>query len=273
MGDPAPGFSVVVPTYNRRGLLERALESVFAQTLADFELIVIDDRSTDDTVEWLRANADPRLSVLINQGRKGASAARNVGVRAAKSEWIAFLDSDDWWYPRKLEEFRAALMRDPTIGLWYSGCRHVDDRGNPLRELRDGFTGDHRPRLRRLNPIHALPAVATRRDLLLAVGLFDESLPARQDMDLYFRLAGVTPFGFIDEVLTAVDMGPPDKISGSPRNRLNGWLGFYRKHAAALPLRDRLYHHKRIFFHALQARDPFLATMYAPGALCGKLIG
>jgi glycosyltransferase involved in cell wall biosynthesis len=269
-----PFFSVVIPTFNRRRLLERALESVFAQTFEDFEIIVVDDYSTDGTYDWLLSLKEPRIRALRNTGPKGAAAARNVGISAATGNWIAFLDSDDQWQAGKLERFAEAISAQPKIQVWYSGYKQLGLAANGAAgpDLCEGFTGDHLPRLRRLNPIGALPAVVASRSVLLQVGGFDESLYHREDMDLYYRLARVTPFGFIPHVLTLVDYRPTDRVTASMKHTASGWLGFYRKHKKDLSLRDRLYHQKRIFYHAVKAKQPAIAIRYAVGALVQKVV-
>ncbi len=98
-----PFFTVVIPTHNRSILLKRAVESVLSQTFEDFELIVIDDHSTDDTASVVKSFTDPRIRYLINQRTKGACGARNTGIFSAKGKWVAFLDDDDVWLPEKLK--------------------------------------------------------------------------------------------------------------------------------------------------------------------------
>ena len=125
MSGAAPRFSVVVPTYDRAASIGRTLDSVFAQSLADFELIVVDDGSSDDTLERLDRIDDPRL-VVATQPNAGPAAARNRGVRLARGAHVAFLDSDDLWYPRFLEAAAALLEPDPDV-LVYGQI--VVDRG------------------------------------------------------------------------------------------------------------------------------------------------
>jgi glycosyltransferase involved in cell wall biosynthesis len=267
-----PLFSVVIPTYNRLALLQRALKSVVQQTIDDYEIVVVDDGSTDGTVEMLQAQYGERVRVLVNKGPRGGSAARNVGIQEAAGSWIAFLDSDDWWEPSKLELFRDAMQRSPDVGLWYSASRAIDSRGVVRREFTIGFSGDHTAHMRRLNPINALPAVVVKTEHLRAIGGFDPTLPARQDMDLYLRLCPLAKFGYIPQILTNVDVGAEGRISGSPSKRMNGWIGFFQKHKASLSWRDRLYHGKRIFYYAVVARNLPGVVRYAPSAVLHQFI-
>jgi glycosyltransferase involved in cell wall biosynthesis len=267
-----PLFSVVVPTYNRRALLQRALNSVVQQTLDDYEIVVVDDGSTDGTVEMLQAQYGERVRLLVNQGPRGGSAARNTGIQCARGSWIAFLDSDYWWEPSKLEAFREAIQHSPDVGLWYSASRAIDSKGVVRREFTIGFSGDHTAHMRRLNPINALPAVVVKTELVRAIGGFDPTLPARQDMDLYMRLCPLAKFGYIPQILTNVDVGADGRISGSPSNRMNGWIGFFEKHKSVLSWRDRLYHGKRIFYYAVGARNLPSIVRYAPSAALHQFI-
>jgi len=113
----SPRFSIVVPTYNRAKTLQRTLDSCFAQTYADFEVIVVDDGSSDGTLEALGTNTDPRL-VVVPQQNAGPAAARNHGMRRARGSYIAFLDSDDLWYPEFLATAQAQLEAEPNVLLY-----------------------------------------------------------------------------------------------------------------------------------------------------------
>ena len=103
MSSLSPKVSVVIPVFNRPAAVRRAIESVLAQTCQDFEIIVVDDGSTDETPAVVAGLADPRMTLIQHEGNRGGSAARNTGLRAASAEYVAFLDSDDEWLPRKLE--------------------------------------------------------------------------------------------------------------------------------------------------------------------------
>jgi len=104
-----PKVSVVVPAYNRERLILHALNSVLAQTFADFEILAVDDGSTDGTIQAIQSCTDPRIRCLRHEKNRGAAAARNTGIQAARGEYVAFLDSDDEWLPHKLERQTAAL--------------------------------------------------------------------------------------------------------------------------------------------------------------------
>ena len=123
--------SVVLPTYNRLSVLPRAIDSVLAQDMADFEIIVVDD-STDATPQWLARLTDPRIRVLRPQQRRGVGAARNVGIMAARAAAVAFLDSDDWYMPRRLSRALEALDREPDLVCTLSSAtKEVRDAMRP----------------------------------------------------------------------------------------------------------------------------------------------
>ena len=128
-----PRVSVIIPTYNRAALLREAIDSVLAQTYADFEIIVVDDGSVDDTAAMLATLTDPRLR-YVRQANAGRSAARNQGLALAQGEFICFLDDDDAFLPNKLSDQTADLDRRTEIGLIVGGWRLMDERGRPFQD-------------------------------------------------------------------------------------------------------------------------------------------
>ena len=190
MAENTPTVSVIIPTYNRAHLVGRAIRSVLNQTFQDFEIIVVDDGSTDNTEEVIKSFNDPRIRYIRHEQNRGGSAARNTGIRAARGEYIAFLDSDDEWLPQKLErQVNAFKSLDETTGLVYTGLRFVDHKGALVWEQRPNLSGYIFHKLLRRNVIGTASSVMLRRDCLLFTGLFDETLPSRQDLDLWIRIA------------------------------------------------------------------------------------
>ena len=120
-----PGISVIIPTYNRAHLISRSAKSVLAQTYPDFELIIVDDGSGDNTEEIIEALADPRIRYLRHESNRGVSAARNTGIRAARGDYIAFQDSDDEWLPQKLEKQLGLFEQDNRGDLGLVLCEHL----------------------------------------------------------------------------------------------------------------------------------------------------
>lgn len=203
--------SVVIPTYNRAALLPRAIASVQAQSVDVAEIIVIDDGSSDDTLTVLRslATTEPRLQV-VERARGGANRARNAGVEAANGEWIAFLDSDDHWMPRKLEHQLAALAATPSAIAAFAGLMmHAPHRTavfipNPRPTLMD---------LRCCNALSSTSSAVISAAQLREVGGFDPDLPSCQDWDLWYRLRQIGPFVVVQEPLVHIDGGQHQRIT------------------------------------------------------------
>jgi glycosyltransferase involved in cell wall biosynthesis len=194
--------SVVIPTFNRPGLLERAVRSVLAQTFTDFEIIVVDDRSTD-SIDAALGTCRAANARVIRLGRhRGAAAARNAGVRAARGRFVAFLDDDDRWLPTKLARQVARFEEAPAgTGLVYCGFRLVSDASGRI----DRCYEPEEPAVtfsELLRSSHfgtSIPLIA--RECLDRVGSFDEELPASQDRDMWLRLARLFEFAFVPEIL------------------------------------------------------------------------
>ncbi len=206
-----PIVSVVVPTYNRAEWLDSTLRSVLKQTFIDFELIVVDDGSTDDTENVVQSF--PRVQYVRLQENRGVSGARNTGLSRAIGRYICFLDSDDLWCERKLEvqvgwmELNADYPVCYTDEIWIR--RGV--RVNPMNKHRK-YSGDifrHCLPLCIVSPSSAM----LRASLFDEVGAFDESLPACEDYDLWLRIAVKYPFHFIEEPLIIKQGGHSDQLS------------------------------------------------------------
>ena len=203
--------SVVIPTFNSADYLAQAIQSVLAQTYQDFEIIVVDDASTDHTEEVLRSYA--KRICYVRQERGGPSVARNRGILQARGEMIAFLDADDLWRPTKLARQVEYLDHHPEACLVYTDFTRGPQPGSNNESRLQAF----KPRdsaqafhgLLEENFI-ATPTVMVRRSALARSGLFDPKLRGSEDLDLWLRLAGgpsgtsLRSFGFIDEVLVDV---------------------------------------------------------------------
>ena len=184
--DKHPTISVIIPAYNQAEYISESIHSVLSQTCPDFELIVVNDGSTDDTAQVIANIQDPRLRVIW-QPNAGLSAARNTGIRESTAPLITFLDADDCFFPEKLEILSRFLDENPNIGLVSGGTLVINQRGEPLR-LNTGFpAGLDLPFFLMHNPFSAC-AVMVRRSWINKVGVFDESLKACEDWDLWHRL-------------------------------------------------------------------------------------
>ena len=192
MTQSTPLISVIMPAYNRAALIGGAVDSVLAQTWPNVELIVVDDGSSDNTVQVLEQYTD-RIT-LIRQENAGPSAARNKGLAAANGEYIAFLDSDDYWYPETLATLAAYLLDHPNVDMVCGGWDYIDEQGQVIQEsvnpkvhetdIRVDFFGALV--LGNLFPIHSL---LLRQHCFDRAGFFDPELHAMEDWDLWLRMA------------------------------------------------------------------------------------
>lgn len=198
----SPRVSVVIPTYQRAGVIKQTLDTVFNQTFQDFEVLVADDGSTDNTPEIV-AQYGQRLQYLRQENR-GPSAARNAAIAASTGELIAFQDDDDLWEPDKLARQVAIFDSKPDVGLVYSDMRYFgaggERKATAFRHIAPVAGWVLKPLFVYGSPLNT-PTVMVRRTTLDQVGRFDESLRMFEDHDLWFRLARVCQVDYVDAVL------------------------------------------------------------------------
>jgi glycosyltransferase involved in cell wall biosynthesis len=204
-----PAVSIVVPTFERLEYLRPALDSVFAQTFTDWDLIIGDDGSGEDVRAVLREfGTQPRVKVVWLPHRGVPAAVRNAAIREATGTYVAFLDSDDLWAPRKLERQIALLTARPECHWSYTAFRQVDGHGTPLAEERTRRFVPHEGDIFESLVAHTAelrtPTVMVTRQLLLDVGGFDEAMRSGEDYDLWMRLALRSPVALLDEPLVDV---------------------------------------------------------------------
>lgn len=228
-----PLVSVIIPTYNHAHFLGRALQSVINQTHPNWEAIVIDNHSRDNTEEIVRSYRDPRITLLKIQNKGVISASRNMGIRAARGEWIAFLDSDDLWYPAKLEHCLAKL--DEGFDLVCHGERWLGEGRD--REMFYGpeARASYQSLLFDGNCI-STSAVVVRREHLEAAGGFDEDpdVITAEDYDLWLRLARKgARIGFVHEILGEYLIHGGNQSKAVLRN-MEAVMCVVRKHFAEL---------------------------------------
>jgi glycosyltransferase involved in cell wall biosynthesis len=201
--DSMPKVSVIIPTCDRAEYLRVAIASVLNQTFQDFELIVVDDASTNNPSELVESFHDDRIKFFRHEARKGGSAARNTGIVNSKCDYIAFLDDDDEWFPDKLARQMALLLASPPeVGCIYTGYVTVDrstgeTRGQKIPQKRGDLSSD----LLSENCLGGTSSVLLKRDCFDKVGLFDEKLPSFQDYDLWIRISRKFHFDYIREPL------------------------------------------------------------------------
>lgn len=200
-------ISVIIPTYNMGWCVERAIGSALEQDVEGLEVIVVDDGSTDDTADRLRQFGE-RI-ITIRQLNSGPSAARNSGINKASGEFLAFLDADDRFRAHKLAAQRAFLIARPECGAVFSDGYLVSPEGHVLNlisaESPQGLFSEQYPaafrrHLFRGHPF-ALHAAMVRKNCAIAVGLFDQSMRAREDLDFWLRLSACYPICYLPGVL------------------------------------------------------------------------
>ncbi len=217
-----PTVSIIIPTYNRRQLIARSIESVLNQTYRDFELIVVDDGSTDGTSEVVAGFNDQRIRYIRHEKNRGEAAARNTGIKAARCDYIAYQDSDDEWLPEKLARQMELLEEaSPQVGVVYTGFWKAENQrrtyipfswvnqknGNIHKELLKGnFIGS--------------PVALIKKECFDKVGLFDERLRNLVDWEMWLRISKQYHFRCVDEPL-AIAHYDSDNVSDNPASLID----------------------------------------------------
>ena len=203
--------SVIIPTYNRSSVLSRAIDSVLRQSFRDFELIVVDDGSTDNTKNLIEQYSDQ--ITYIYQDNKGVSAARNLGLKHATGEWVAFLDSDDEWKKKKLEKQIAFIEKNPLFQWshgnekWLRNGKHLNQK--KIHQKSGGDIFERSLHLCLISP----STVIIKRDLLQRMNGFDPEFIVCEDYDLWLRILKDFPIGFIEDELIIKHGGHDDQLS------------------------------------------------------------
>jgi len=200
-----PIVSVIIPTYNRAHLIDKAINSVLSQTYQDYEIIIVDDASTDNTKEVVKDFTDSRISYIFHTNNLDISAARNSGIKASQGKYIALLDSDDEWLPEKLDKQINKFEKESLkIGVIYTGSYYIDEKGNQIRKvhvpIKEGYIYED---LLRAGGYLCLSSTLIKRECFKKVGLFDENLPPCEDLDMWIRIAKYYKFSYIKDLLVA----------------------------------------------------------------------
>lgn len=180
-------ISVVIPLYNKEQSITSTLESVLAQTYKDFEIIVVNDGSTDNSVDVVRAIDDDRI-VFISQENQGVSAARNTGIIAAKGEYVAFLDGDDLWHPEYLETLVRLISDYPNATLYGIGYSKINDNKLPINVQSTSMRGEIETPWENYVGYWTGSSSSSSRELLLKAGMFDTRMTHGEDIDMWWRL-------------------------------------------------------------------------------------
>ncbi|ANU10186.1 glycosyl transferase family 2 [Planococcus antarcticus DSM 14505] len=222
--------SVIIPTYNRSELLKKAVKSLENQSHQNFEIIIIDDFSTDDTAEVVQEMQDDRIIYLKHDTNKGGSEARNTGIKMATGRFIGFLDSDDQWLPDKLEKQLQLFADRPDVGVIYTGVQVVNENNQPTRKIIPEYQGNILSNLFESNCIDTTSSVLVKKEVLDQVQGFDAGLPSCQDWDLYIRLAQVTKFDYVKESMVLFYHHSGERITTNKISVLNGHLSIFKKY-------------------------------------------
>lgn len=237
-----PLVSIILPTYNRADFLRRSIDSVLNQTFCDFELIIVDDASTDSSKEVIDTFDDQRIIYLEHERNLGGSAARNTGIRAARGNFIAFQDSDDEWLPEKLEK-QMKIMEDApaNVGVVYTGFWRINGDNKeyipgPAQQVKEGNINQE---LLKGNFV-TTQAVLVKKECFQEAGLFDETLPRLQDWELFLRLAKHFEFRYIPEPLVH-SFFTEGSISSKPEALIEAIEIILKKHLNEYKIYPKIY--------------------------------
>ncbi len=213
----APPVSVIVCVYNKESHIARSVQSVLSQTFSNFELIVVDDGSTDGSADVVRRFNDPRLR-LVCQENAGECGARNRGISEARAEWLAFLDGDDEWLPTFLERMMAAATKAPSAVCAIFSNHGINAPKNNFvpRRAKGGVIDDYLDfYLRNRNAGASSSSIVIRKDALLGAGQFPPGVTHGGDLDTWVRLAWTGKFIYIPKVLAVVHLEARGRVSSA----------------------------------------------------------
>lgn len=243
-----PAVSLILPTHNRAALLPAAIQSVLDQTFQDFELIVVDDGSTDETEKVLGGIRDPRIQKIRLANRVGAAEARNIGLAKARADWIGFMDSDVQWAPEKLERQFMALEDAPDrVGALFCAF-WLRENGRIRRVPGSGLRVPPQGWFDRLlwGNLVDTPSLLVQRGLLEGLGGFDGAMPRFQDWDLALRLSRETEIRFLDEPLY-LSTRDGDSISSNSKAAVAALNRLLGKHSDLLERNPKLHAHFKAY--------------------------
>jgi len=250
--------SVIIPTHNRRKLLEIAVQSVFDQTFQDFEIIIINDASSDSTNDMLHhlQILDRRINIITNNHSLGGSKSRNLGIAASQGTWIAFLDDDDKWLPDKLQAQLQALASHPNA----IACSSAYIINYPLQIKKLIYTPSHISidTLLKSNALGGTSVCICESTILKRIGGFDESLKSSQDWDLWLRLLTCGEIISIKKPLVHYYVHFNFRISNNMCAKYSGSRRFYFKHKSAMTNRTRMMNLSFICFIKSRQKNSFI---------------
>ncbi len=242
-----PKVSVVIPAYNAMTYLPETLECVLRQTFADFEVLIIDDGSSDHIVQWVSQVTDLRVK-LISQENQGLPGARNTGIAHARGEYIAFVDADDLWEATKLEKQVQRFETDPAVGLVYTWTRLIDPLTKPTGNVFEGsLEGKIWEQIVVGDVVGSGSCAMVRRVCFETAGVFDRNLTSVEDWDMWIRIAARYPFAAVKEHLTLYRQHP-SSMSKNRQRMLQNLRTVIEKAFESAPI-ELLYLRNRTYGH------------------------
>lgn len=223
-----PKVSVIIPTYNRAQFIGAAIESVIEQSFQDFEIIVVDDGSTDNTEQLVGMMIDPRLH-YIRQENRGRSNARNRALKLAKGKYIAFLDSDDLYLPNKLELQLNYMEQNPHVFMIYTSAFCIDEDENLLTDKYEAsVSGWIYKKIAFFTPVTiTLPTVMLRREVFDKVGNFDEKMQRFEDTDMWRRISKYFYIGAMSEPTCRLRTHSDNSLAAQDPHKIEAALSYY----------------------------------------------
>lgn len=216
-----PFFTVVIPLYNKEKYIASTLNSVMAQMFTDFEVLIIDDHSTDSSLQIARKYVSDSISVVQHQANQGLSAARNTGIKKARSKYVAFLDSDDLWNPDFLEQMHTLINRFPEAGIFgsayeeiYDGIslevdKNVQSKQGKMTLISDFFLANAH------QPIFCYSSVVIKREVFDEIGFFDERITLGEDVDFNIRAGQKYSVAYLNQVCAGYIIFSENQITTS----------------------------------------------------------
>lgn len=227
-------FSIVIPTYNRATIIARTLDSILAQTYQDWECLIVDDFSTDNTRELIEEyeQKDNRFHYVLNERKKGAQGARNTGIYHAKSEWIEFFDSDDIMHNNLLDTMAKAIMADDIGSDVYTCFSNVINRdsGEIVGKFEWICDENVQEKLLTGKTYVDFNGAVIRRSKLMEIGGLDDDCPSMQEWETHIRLSKVATYATIPKILVDYYVGGCDTISADKKREIKGYLYLLEKH-------------------------------------------
>lgn len=208
-------ISVVIPLYNKQNAIARTMESVFHQTVTNFEVVVVDDGSKDNSLQVVQAIQNPRLRI-IHKENGGVSSARNRGIKEAKGEFIALLDGDDLWEPTFLEEIVKMIDDFPKSAIWGVSIAFI--KNGRLYKWNQGLGEGYRGYIENYfgtthNDLYCSSSVVIRREVFDKVGYFDERISSSEDLDMWYRIILHYPIAFYDKILVYYNQDAENRVA------------------------------------------------------------